>query len=174
MADEVRSLSHRSAQAANETAQLIQDTIERVKKGNELNFKLAESFTKVNQSAGQVATLIHQIDQATKDQSKGVDQINTAITQMDQVVQQSAAGAEESASASEELASQAQVLRQTVNQLAALVEGGRAKEVDSQEPNTGSRFTKKNAGQAPTARPGKVSVSQKPVTGKVTSQIADF
>jgi methyl-accepting chemotaxis protein len=127
VADEVRNLAQRSAQAANETSQLIQDTIERVKKGSELNAELEESFGKVNQSAGQVASLVEQITKASQDQAKGVDQINAAMTQMDQVVQQSASGAEESASASEEMASQAQVLRQTVDQLAELVGAARAK-----------------------------------------------
>jgi chromosome segregation ATPase len=123
VADEVRNLAQRSAQAANETSQLIQDTIERVKKGNELNTELEESFGKVNESAGQVASLVEQITTASREQAKGIDQVNSAMGQMDQVVQQSAAGAEESASASEELSSQAQVLRQTVDQLALLVGG---------------------------------------------------
>jgi methyl-accepting chemotaxis protein len=123
VADEVRNLAQRSAQAANETAQLIQDTIERVKKGSELNTELEESFAKVNTSASQVATLVEQITNASKDQAKGVDQINTAMTQMDKVVQQGAANAEESASASEELSSQAQVLQQSVVQLATMVGG---------------------------------------------------
>ncbi len=126
VADEVRNLAQRSAQAANETSQLIQDTIERVKKGNELNTELVQSFAKVNESASKVASLVDQITNASKDQAKGVDQINSAMTQMDKVVQQSAAGAEESASASEELSSQAQVLRQTVEQLAGLVGGGQS------------------------------------------------
>jgi methyl-accepting chemotaxis protein len=123
VADEVRNLAQRSAQAANETAQLIQDTIERVKKGSELNTELEESFTKVNESASQVAILVEQIAGASKDQSKGVSQINEAVNKMDTIVQQNAANAEESASASEELSSQAQVLRQTVEQLAGLVGG---------------------------------------------------
>jgi methyl-accepting chemotaxis protein len=139
VADEVRNLAQRSAQAANETSQLIQDTIERVKKGNELNTELAESFGKVNESASKVAALVDQITNASRDQAKGVDQINSAMTQMDKVVQQSAAGAEESASASEELSSQAQVLRQTVDQLAGLVGG-----------NQGSQ-------RAPVARERKIS-----------------
>jgi len=121
VADEVRNLAQRSAQAANETSQLISDTIERVKKGTELNTELEQSFCKVNESASQVATLVEQIAGASKDQAKGVDQINSAITQMDKIVQSGAAGAEESASAAEELSSQAQVLRQTVEQLAELV-----------------------------------------------------
>jgi methyl-accepting chemotaxis protein len=124
VADEVRNLAHRSAQAANETAQLISDTIDRVKKGTELNSELEKSFVKVNESAGQVASLVEQITGASKAQAKGVDEINAAMIQMDKVVQQSAAGAEESSAASEELASQAQVLQQTVDQLSAMVSGG--------------------------------------------------
>jgi methyl-accepting chemotaxis protein len=123
VADEVRSLAKRSAQAANETSQLIQDTIERVKSGSELNEKLVQSFTQVNKSASQVAALVEQITKASQEQAKGIDQVNAAMGQMDQVVQESAAGAEESASASEELSSQAQVLRQTVDGLAVLIEG---------------------------------------------------
>jgi methyl-accepting chemotaxis protein len=123
VADEVRNLAQRSAQAANETSQLIQDTIERVKKGSELNTELEESFGKVNTSAGQVASLVEQISKASQEQAKGIDQVNAAMTQMDQVVQQSAAGAEESASAAEELSSQAEVLRQSVIQMSILVHG---------------------------------------------------
>jgi methyl-accepting chemotaxis protein len=145
VADEVRNLAQRSAQSANETAQLIQDTIERVKKGSELNTELVGSFDKVNHSAAQVATLVEQITNASRDQAKGVDQINSAIAQMDKVVQQSAAGAEESASASEELAGQAQVLRQTVDQLAALVGGDhRVDSLPTAQPGKGTprQFTK--------------------------------
>jgi methyl-accepting chemotaxis protein len=131
VADEVRNLAQRSAQAANETAQLIQDTIERVKKGSALNEELGHSFGKVNESAGQVASLVEQISSASQEQAKGIDQVNAAMGQMDQVVQQSAAGAEESASASEELSSQAQVLRQTVDQLAALVGGNQGERGDA-------------------------------------------
>jgi len=123
VADEVRNLAQRSAQAANETGQLISDTIERVKKSAELNAELEQSFTKVNESTTQVASLIEQITQASKEQARGVDQINSAIAQMDKVVQSNAAEAEESASAAEELSSQAQVLRQTVDQLSVLVSG---------------------------------------------------
>jgi methyl-accepting chemotaxis protein len=127
VADEVRNLAQRSAQAANETSSLISDTIERVKKGSELNSELESAFANVNESAAQVASLVEQITSASREQAKGVDQVNAAMSQMDQVVQQNAAGAEESASASEELSGQAQVLRQTVDQLAVLVSGASVK-----------------------------------------------
>ena len=103
-------VAQRRVEAANNVLKQAQDT---AKRG-------MEDVTKI---ADQVATLVEQISNASKDQAKGVDQINSAMTQMDKVVQQGAANAEESASASEELSSQAQVLKQTVVQLAAIVGG---------------------------------------------------
>jgi len=169
VADEVRNLAQRSAQAVKETSQLIQDTIERVKKGNDLNVELAKSFTKVNESASSVADLVEQITQASNEQAKGVEQINSAMSQMDKVVQESAAGAEESASASEELSSQAQVLRQTVDQLAALVEGGHGRQ-SSEEPTFAP--TKKEVKD--TCNPHKMA-SNVPGTQKaVAKELNDF
>ncbi len=137
VADEVRNLAQRSAQAANETSQLIQDTIERVKKGNDLNVELEQSFTKVSESAGKVAGLVDEITRASKEQSTGIHQINSAMTQMDTVVQKSAAGAEESAAASEELSSQAQQLKQTVQTLGDIIG-----QVTRETPSTIMRNTK--------------------------------
>jgi hypothetical protein len=121
VADEVRNLAHRSAQAANETSQLIQDTIERVKNGSELNDRLNDSFKGIYETSTQAVQLVEEITDASKQQATGIEQINTSMTQMSKVVQQTAAGAEESASASEELASQAQTLRQTVAVLAQII-----------------------------------------------------
>jgi methyl-accepting chemotaxis protein len=123
VAGEVRNLAGRSAKAANETAQLISDTIERVKKGTSLNGELAVSFAKVNEVSLGVAQLVDQIAKASGEQAKGVDQVNTATVQMNQVVQHSAANAEESAAAAEQLSNQSQVLMRTVDQLVNLVGG---------------------------------------------------
>jgi methyl-accepting chemotaxis protein len=70
-----------------------------------------------------VATLIAEIAAASKEQSQGIDQVNTAVAEMDKVVQNNAANAEESASASEELSSQAQELNAMVSQLVTIVGG---------------------------------------------------
>jgi methyl-accepting chemotaxis protein len=147
--------AQRSAKAANETAQLISDTIERVKKGNDLNEELSKSFVQVNESASQVALLVEQIATASKEQAKGVDQINAATGQMDKVVQSSAAGAEESASASEELSSQAQVLRQTVDQLAVLVGGDQARSSGDISGIRSSRKTSSSSTTQPHTNPSK-------------------
>jgi methyl-accepting chemotaxis protein len=126
VADEVRNLAQRAAAAAKETGDLIDQTVQRVTRGVELNKVTSESFSKIGQSARNVAELISQITQASAEQSQGVDQINTAVSQMDKVTQQNAAGAEESASAAEELAAQAQTVKGMVTELMALVGGSTA------------------------------------------------
>jgi hypothetical protein len=121
VAGEVRNLAQRSAKAANETGELIRETVDRVKVGSELNAKLEEVFSNVHESSSQVASLVDQITSASKQQAQGVNQISTAMTQMDQMVQKTAAGSEESSSASQELAAQAVVLKETVVDLANIV-----------------------------------------------------
>jgi methyl-accepting chemotaxis protein len=168
VADEVRNLAHRSAQAANETSQLIQDTIERVKKGNDLNTELEQSFTKVHDSANKVAGLVDEIARASKEQSSGVDQINSAIAQMDTVIQKSAAGAEESAASSEELSGQAQKLKQTVQILGDII--GQVTHV------SGQKITKKTPKAGSPNKTTKPQITKRTVTTNKTAQkeIADF
>ncbi len=124
VADEVRSLATRSAQAAKDTTQLIESTIERVKNGNGIAGELESSFKEIETGAGSVSRLISEIASASQEQATGVDQVNTAMAQMDKVTQQNAAAAEESASASEELSAQAKVLADMVGDLVSLVHGG--------------------------------------------------
>ncbi len=121
VADEVRNLAQRAAEAARETGGLIEQTVHRVQRGVELNQSTTESFTKIGESTGKIADLIGQIAQASSEQAQGVEQVNSAVSQMDRVTQSNAAGAEESASASEELSAQAKGVRQMVNELVALV-----------------------------------------------------
>jgi len=123
VADEVRNLAQRAAQAARETGDLIEQTVNRVGRGVELNQKTTEGFTKIGESATKVADLVGQISQASQEQAQGVEQVNTAVSQMDKVTQSNAAGAEESASASEEMSAQAENVRGMVNDLVALVSG---------------------------------------------------
>ncbi len=125
VADEVRNLAQRAADAARETNTLIEETVSRVGRGVELNQNTMEAFTKVGESAGKVGELVAQISQASQEQAQGVDQVNTAVAQMDKVTQSNAAGAEESASASEELSAQAENVRGMVDDLLVLV-GGKA------------------------------------------------
>ena len=123
VADEVRNLAQRSAQAARDMTQLIQGTVENIRGGARIAKELDASFKEIQAGSEQVTRLIAEITSATGDQAQGVEQVNTAVAQMDKVRQQNAASAGESASASEELARQAQMLRESVSDLARLVEG---------------------------------------------------
>ena len=136
VADEVRTLALRAAEAAKETAGLIEGTIEKVDDGCQLVSKTNKDFEEVIQSIGKIGELLSEIASACDQQARGVDQINTAVTEMDGVTQQNAASAEEGASASEELRSQALQLEVVVDEMLAMVGGkGRGKSKNSTQPN---------------------------------------
>ena len=121
VADEVRNLAMRAADAARNTAELIEGTVKKVKDGGELVATTNEAFTEVAESASKVGELVGEIAAASNEQAEGIEQVNKAVVEMDKVVQQNAANAEESASASEEMSAQAQQLMSIVSELAAIV-----------------------------------------------------
>jgi methyl-accepting chemotaxis protein/methyl-accepting chemotaxis protein-1 (serine sensor receptor) len=123
VADEVRNLAHRSAQAAKDTAALIEESIAKSNEGNKKLQLVAGSIQQVTGSATQVKVLADEVDVGSQEQSRGIEQIATAVTQMEAVTQRSAASAEESAAASEELAAQAQTLYDIVERVRQLVGG---------------------------------------------------
>jgi methyl-accepting chemotaxis protein len=123
VADEVRNLAMRAADAAKNTANLIEGTVKKVKDGAVLVSKTNEAFGEVAGSAAKVAQLVREIASASSEQAQGIDQINKAVAEMDKVVQQNAANAEESASASEEMSAQAQEIKSFVKGLVIIVEG---------------------------------------------------
>ena len=123
VADEVRNLAMRAADAAKNTANLIEGTVKKVKDGSELVSNTNEAFQEVAKSATKVGELVAEIAAASNEQAQGIGQVNTAVTEMDKVVQATAANAEESASASEELNAQAEQMRGVVGELNALVNG---------------------------------------------------
>ena len=123
VADEVRNLAQRSAQAARDTAELIESTVARVKNGSSIVQELQTSFGEVEGSVKHFGGLINEISAASNEQAQGVDQVNTAVAQMDKVTQTNAANAEESASAAEELSAQASQLSSLVGELNMIVTG---------------------------------------------------
>jgi methyl-accepting chemotaxis protein len=124
VAEEVRNLAQRSADAAKNTAQLIQETDSKVNEVVKQNNDVLEAMKKNENHAGKVAHLVSEVNAASQEQSVGIEQINTAIAQLNQVTQSNAANAEESASASEELSAQSRELSHMVGSLVKLVEGG--------------------------------------------------
>jgi len=121
VADEVRSLAQRSAAAAKETAQKIEAAIASSRHGSLSCDKVRASLGEIAVKVSSTDSLVRQIATAAREQAKGIDQINTAITQMDQVTQSNASSAEESASAAEELDAQAAALKDMVSRLQELV-----------------------------------------------------
>ena len=136
VADEVRNLAMRAAEAAKNTAELIEGTVQKVNDGSELVTTTNDAFIQVAESSGKVGNLVAEISEASKEQSNGIEQVNLAITEMDKVVQQNAANAEESASASEEMNAQAEQLRDYVGDLMMMVTGKR-----DQGVSTGTKHT---------------------------------
>ena len=126
VADEVRNLAMRAADAAGNTAQLIEGTVKKIKTGTELVKRTNTSFERVSESAGKVGELVEEIAAASNEQAQGIAQVNKAVSEMDKVVQQNAASAEESASASEEMTAQSQEMRRFVKDLVTLVTGDAA------------------------------------------------
>ena len=127
VADEVRNLAMRAAEAAKNTQELIENTVERVHAGGGLVARADEAFNKVRESSSKVDELIGEIAAASKEQAQGVEQINLAVSEMDKVTQTVAASAEESAASSEEMNGQAKSMQEFVGQLLAVVTGKASK-----------------------------------------------
>ncbi len=123
VADEVRNLAMRAAEAAKNTANLIDGTVKKVKEGSELLARTSTSFADVVQRTGKVGGLVGEITAASQEQAQGIDQISKAVAEMDKVVQQNAANAEESAAAAEQMNAQSEEMRIFVNDLFSLVSG---------------------------------------------------
>ncbi len=126
VAEEVRNLAQRSAQAARETASSIEDSIGKSQQGLAISTKVAGSLQEILTKAREVDDLVAEIANSSREQSQGIGQITTAVSEMDKVTQGTAASAEESASAAEELNAQAEAMTEAVSQLFALVQGGSA------------------------------------------------
>jgi methyl-accepting chemotaxis protein len=121
VAEEVRNLAMRSAEAARNTAELIEQSVKNSQNGVNITSEVAKVLGEITTSTQRVNDLVEEIAAASQEQSQGIDQVNMAVAQMDKVTQQNAANAEESASASEELSSQAESMNAVVNELATLV-----------------------------------------------------
>ena len=123
VAEEVRNLALRSAEAAKNTAMLIDGTVKKVCGGTEIVVKTNDNFKQVSQSSSKVGELVGEMSKASNEQAQEIEQVNIAVAEMDKVVQQNAANAEESASASAELNAQAKQLKEIVGELVVIVGG---------------------------------------------------
>lgn len=131
VADEVRNLAMRAAEAARNTAELIDGTISQIKEGADLVEQTNEAFSEVAVSTRKAGNVVGEIAVASNEQAQGIDQLNKAVSRMDEVVQRTAANAEESAAAAEELSAMAAQMQDFVGDLTALVHGGTAPRLES-------------------------------------------
>ena len=121
VADEVRNLAQRSAQAAKDTAGLIEESLEKSREGTRRVDTVAGAIVEITTSVGKVRGLVDEVSIASRQQAQGIDQVTQAIAQMEKVTQGTAATAEESAAASEELSAQAETALGLVGSLEAMV-----------------------------------------------------
>jgi methyl-accepting chemotaxis protein len=136
VAEEVRSLAHRCAQAAKETSAQIEGAITKTNQGVAISAKVAGQLTEMVAKVRQVDELVREVAAASKEQSQGIEQVNQAMGQMDKVTQSNAANAEESASAVEQLNAQALTLKDAVNELMRLVGGEGQASAHAQVPHS--------------------------------------
>ncbi len=123
VADEVRNLAMRAADAAKNTEKLIEETLMKVKGGSTLVTNTNDAFGQVSQSTEKVGSLVFEISEASKEQSSGIDQVNIAIADVDKVIQHTVVNADSSAASAEEMRSQAELLREYVEELVVLMTG---------------------------------------------------
>ena len=121
VADEVRTLAQRCGEASRNTAQLIEESINRSHGGTAKVDAVGDVLKTLSGEATRIQSLVQEISEASVQQVNGTGEMNRAIGQMEKTTQQTAAYAEESASAAEELNSQAEILHNMVGKLTALV-----------------------------------------------------
>ncbi len=115
VATEVRNLAGRSATAAKEIKELIQDSVVKVKIGADLVNESGETLDEIVGSVKKVGDIISEIAAASQEQSTGIDQVNQAVTSMDELTQQNAALAEETAAAAASMTNKAREMSDKMN-----------------------------------------------------------
>jgi methyl-accepting chemotaxis protein len=110
VATEVRNLAQRSASAAKEIKDLINDSVDKVKVGSELVDESGKTLSEIMESVKKVTDIVAEIAAASEEQSAGIEQVNNAVSQMDNVTQQNAALVEEASAASKSMEQQSATL----------------------------------------------------------------
>jgi methyl-accepting chemotaxis protein len=126
VANEVRTLAQRSAQAAHETAERIQGTITKTARTAQLSRQLKDTFVEIVKNANEVNQLDQNVAGYSKEQADGIRQVTTAVSALEKTTQANAANSEESAATVEELHAQSSTLKQNINELQQLVGGAPA------------------------------------------------
>lgn len=123
VAEEVRNLAGRSAQAAKDTTEMIEANIELSGKGVLATEKVQEVLNEIVVHSNKVNELMDEIAAASQEQFLGVEQVNNAMGQMESIILQNASNAQESSASAEELSAQSENLKEIVRELSRLVNG---------------------------------------------------
>jgi len=123
VAEEVRNLAQRSAQAAKDTATMIEESITKSNEGNRKLDQVKEAIAAITLSSAKIKTLVNQVSGGSQEQANGFAQVSSAIARMERIARETAAGAERSASAGKELNSQAAAMHCVLEPLVGLLNG---------------------------------------------------
>jgi len=124
VADQIGHLAQECADAARSTAEMIEDTVVRVRDGGAKLIRAAQVIQEVVSQAAKVRVLVDEVKAGSEEQSRGIDQVSKAVIQMEQMTQRTAANAEETASAGQQLDSYSDSLNKIVARMNSLVGGG--------------------------------------------------
>lgn len=164
VADEVKNLAQRSADAAKETAGIIEKAIDLIKGGNQIAINTNESFGNISDKVRSTSQIIGEIAVSIKEQAEGMNQIASAMGQIDQVTQTNAATSEEAAAAAEELNAQSVAMMDSVVEVARLVGVTVEGSSQSSQPIYSKKAPAKKTKAAPYRKAQKPvkSITQKP------------
>jgi methyl-accepting chemotaxis protein len=141
VADEVRNLALRAAEAANSTSDLIEKTVIKIKEGLGFVHTTNEAFSEVATSTDKAGSLVSEIAAASNEQAAGIAEVNRAITAMEGVTQLNTANAEESAKTAEDMKAQAGQMKAFVHILITIVKGGAKSALSSDLKQNGQTAT---------------------------------
>ena len=128
VAEEVRSLALRAAEAARNTAGLIEGTVRKIEEGNRMVAKTDADVSGISEQSSKVSDLVGDISTASHEQAQGIAQLNSAVSEIDQVTQRNVISAEETTSTAQEMSRMAGEMEHYVHDLVSLVSGKKSRQ----------------------------------------------
>jgi methyl-accepting chemotaxis protein len=162
VAAEVRSLAQRSANAAKEIKALISDSANKVEAGSRLVGSAGQTMEEILGSVRRVTDIMAEISAASREQSQGIEQVNTAIIQMDKITQQNAALVEEAAAAAKSMEDQTDSLSQMVSVFQLAKDTAGVKAQPAARPAQKQAPARSTREPAPAFRPRKLATAGAP------------